>query len=183
MTDGDISSSQDQSLHICNKFLQPEKVEKEIKKKKKFKRPDKEDSVQTINIQTSQLQSEFLHSDINTKSEKVNLCSAATNEAHTPGDECVVFRKEKKYKKPRSETADHKLCEGMENMKEEHQNLPSLGTGAKTRKKKWKGIPSKVTSTEETQMVDITHEEYFASYSKKKKKKYEKEKERKTLEV
>ncbi|PNF22891.1 hypothetical protein B7P43_G14139 [Cryptotermes secundus] len=59
----------------------------------------------------------------------------------------------------------------MENMKQEHQNMPSLGNGAKKRKqKKWKGIPSKVTSTEETQMVDIAHEEYFASYSKKKKK-------------
>ncbi|PNF22890.1 hypothetical protein B7P43_G14139 [Cryptotermes secundus] len=187
LTDSDdISSSQDQSRHKYNKFLQPEEVEKEIKKKKKSKRPDKEDSAQTINIQISHLQSEFLHSAINkthngvTKSEKVNLCSAATvgtrnvaptNQLNTPGNECAVFRKEKKYKKPRSETEDHKLCEGMENMKQEHQNMPSLGNGAKKRKqKKWKGIPSKVTSTEETQMVDIAHEEYFASYSKKKKK-------------
>jgi hypothetical protein len=78
-----------------------------------------------------------------------------------------VFRKEKKYKKRRSETEDHKLCEGMENMKQELQNMPSLGA---KKQRKWKAIPSKVTSTEETQMVDIAHEEYFASYSKKKKK-------------
>lgn len=185
LTDGDINSSQDESLHTCNKFLQPEEVENEIKKKKKSKKPDK-GSAQTINIQTSQLQTEFLHSDMNTtlnegvtKYEKVNLCSAATvgtqnftakNQAHTPGDECVVFRKEQKYKKPRSETEDHKLCERMENTKQEHQNMASLDTGAKKRKQKWKGIPSKVTSTEETQMMDIAHEEYFASFSKKKKK-------------
>jgi hypothetical protein len=162
-------------------------MKEEIKKKKKSKRPDKEDSAQTINIQTSQLQSEFLHSDVNTtlngvtKSEKVNLHSAAIfgtqnfaapSQAHTPGDECALFRKEKKYKRPRSETEDHELCEGMENMKQEHQNMASLGTGTKKRRhKKWKGISPKATSTKDTQMTDIAHEEYFGSYSKKKKKK------------
>jgi hypothetical protein len=182
----DISSSKDESLHTCNKFLQPEEVKKEIKKKKKSKRPEKKHSAQAVNILTFQLENEFLHSDINTtlnegvkKSEKVNLCSAdtvgtpkfaATNQAHTPEDESVVFRKGKKYRKPSSETEDHTLCERIENMKHEPQNMDSLGTGSKKkRKKKWKGIPSKVTSTKETQMMDITHEEYFGSYPKRKK--------------
>jgi hypothetical protein len=178
----DISSSKDESLHTCNKFLQPEEVEKEIKKKKKSKRSKKKHSAQA----TSQLENEIRHSDSNTtlnegvtKSEKVNLCSAdtvrtqkftATNQVHTPEDESVVFRKEKKNRKPSSETEDHTLCEGTENMKQEHRNMDSLGTGSKKRrKKKWKDIPSKVTSTKGTQMMDIAHEEYFGSYPKKRK--------------
>jgi hypothetical protein len=46
--------------------------------------------------------------------------------------------------------------------------MSSVGTGAEKRKQKWKHIPSKFTSIEETHM-DIAHEEYLANYSKKKK--------------
>jgi hypothetical protein len=186
MTVSDDISSKDESLHTCNKLLQPEEGEKEIKKKKKSKRHEKKYSAQTVNIQTPQLQSEFHHSDINptvngvTKSEKVKSCFAdtigtqnfaATNQARTPEDESVVSRKGKKYKQPRSETEDYTSREGMENMKQEHQNMDSLGTGSEKIKNKWKGIPSKVTSTKETQWMDVAHEEHFGSYSKKRKRK------------
>lgn len=183
MTDSnDISSSKDGPLHTCNRFLQPEELEKEIKKKKKSERPNKKHSKRTL--KTSQLQSEFHHLDLNTtfiegvtKSEKVNLWSndrtgtqnfAATNQARAPKDESAVFRKEKKYRKPRRQAEEYTGGKAMKNINEEHQNMDSLGTGSKKRKKAWKSIPSKVTYTNETQITDIAHEEYFAVTPRKK---------------
>jgi hypothetical protein len=189
--DDDISSSQIEYVGIQRNLLQLEKSGKEIQKKQKKSKskiiPHKEDAAETIDIQTSQLQSELLypdntaHSERVRKSKKVDSHSAITartqksdptNHTHLHVEECAVFKKKRTLKKSRSETEDHELCEGVENMNQEYQNIASLTSGAKERKTKRKRVLLEaVTHTKDTLMIDMHQEDYFSKCKKKKKKK------------
>jgi hypothetical protein len=187
----DISSSQIESVGIQKHLLQLEKSGKEIQKMwKKSKSkiiPHKEDAAETTGIQTSELQSELLYPDNNTahservgESKKVDCNSATTartqkheptNQTHLHAEECVVFKKKKRLKKRRSETEDHELCEELENVNQEYQNIDSLSSGGRERKTKQKGILLKGTTyTKGTLMIDMDQGDYFGKCKMKKKK-------------
>jgi hypothetical protein len=179
-------NSTNESESIQKEMLQLEESGKEISKERNKPKskiiPDK-DAAEATDIQTSQLQSELLYSNDNathkervTKSKKEDSHSATTtrtqsnpkNQTHLLVEEYLVLKKKKKSKRSRSETEDQELCEGMENMNQECQNIASISSETKERmQKKSKVIlPETATHTE-----DMVQENCFGNCKKKKKKK------------